>query len=385
MRPRGTILLFLALFATTVLFGMAAWAQDETGTPDTAHALLPRFFQITDWETRSRLPSTIASGLTDRTEFAVATLKQYTGAMGTATSIPRLGLSPLEWPVVFAGERISPRRLRQEIEQRMRDAGVAFRELIAFEGAIFVDSIARSIADGNPVLLNAPDAPILYGYDRREPDTWWWMQSGPKSEILLESERQARFVYWADDPASNIAWSVTGIAPDESPADLEEAEFEFLAIISRSVQGDAAVGLRPYPLSVRAFHDSLAAAATLPMLRADAPETDPLGIRRAIDARNQVTSLLETLTLRMVDTTISQPLRLALYFYHNSIESLKRVESFLYEGNPESTTIDRCRANWSNDVRRPQAADAAGSILEWERQAAEQVSLALAGRRPRHR
>ncbi|MEW5875665.1 MAG: hypothetical protein AB1752_10840 [Candidatus Zixiibacteriota bacterium] len=385
MRPRGTISISLALIAMTLFLGMPALAQDVSGTPDTAQLPLPRFFQIPDWEARSRLPEATASGLRDRAEFAVAALKQYSGAMGTAGATPRLGLSPLEWPVVFAGERISPRRLRREIEQGMRDAGVAFREIIAFEGAISADSIARSIADGHPVLLNAPDAPILYGYDRREPDTWWWMQSGSQSEILLESERQARFVYWADDPASNIAWSVTGVAPEESPMELEESEFQFLAVIDRSVQGDATVGLRPYPLSVRAFHDSLASAAEMPALRADAPETDPLGIRRAIDARSQVSSLLETLTLRMVDTTISQPLRLALYFYHNSIESLKKLESFLYEGNPESTLVERCRNNWSNDVRRPQAADAAGSILEWERQAAEQVSLALAARNPRRR
>jgi hypothetical protein len=165
----------------------------------------------------------------------------------------------------------------------------------------------------------------------------------------------------------------------------EEAEFAYLATIDRSVQGDASIGLRGYPFSVRAFRDSVAAATRFPVLKEPVAETDPIGIRRALSARRQLSGVLESLSLRVVDTTVSRPLRLALYFYHNSTQSLERVETLLYQGVEESSLIDRVRGNWQDGMLRPQAANALNDALEWERQAAEQIALALASHNPRKR
>lgn len=361
---------------------VAALICAAVGLAERAPGGVPRFTIIPNWESRSQPPDASVEGAGGPMGYAVLSLAQYTGALSFTGGILSGNLSPLEWPPVFAGDRMSPRRLRAEAESRMAHAGVSFRELVVLERRAVRDSIMQVIAAGHPVLLNTPEAPVLYGYDSREPDLWWWVQMGPTREIVFESERTVRFVYWSDDPASNVMWEITGRDSIMRTPSREESGYEFLSVIDRSVRGDPAIGLRPYPLSIRAFRDSLTVTSQMPALASSAPATDPLGVRRVATQRARVTALLEGLALQVTDTSVSQPLRLALYYYHNGIQTLGRLDSALYQGGAEIALLDRCRENWGSELRRARAAAITGEFLDWERQAAEQIALALAARKP---
>ena len=337
---------------------------------------LPPFAQLDLWEPRSARDSA-ADAPSDRTARSIERLCRYYGIAFDFTSPLTASLSPLEWPAVFTGQKPNPRRQRIEIEKLLTQNSLRFQPLITVEPGDLADVIARAIADGAPVLLNAPGAPIVYGFDRRETDPWWLVQWRERREIVYESERMKTLVWWTDDPAANLAWAMTGPDSGSASSKLRPDDNAWLPTVNASVTGNERDGVNPYPLSIRGFRDKLASAASMPELLAPIDSTDPFGLRRARAARDYTVDIIERLTAMAVDTALSRPLRLALYFYHNATQSLDRLDSLLYDASTGNDVLPRSRANWANPGRKDQGAAALMQMLEWEKQASQQVAIAL--------
>lgn len=353
---------------------------------DSLTSAIPRFWTIEAWSQRVSPAPTTPGAMSDPAGIAVRALCQFYGLPFDRQSIIASSPSPLAWPRVFAGMQSDPLFVKTRFEQLAQYNTLAIREIVVLDVKHLADSLMSEVSDDFPVVLNHPEWPVLFGYDTREPDSWWMVYRGGRREILFDSERREDYTYWADNPAANLAWAVTGRDTQRTAhltMDTEANAYRLLETIHRSVQGDRENGIVPYPLSLRTIRDSLASSTTLPELSKPTVPGDPLGIRRALQARQFVVSQLERLSMQVVDTLESQPLRLALYFYHNSVESFNRLDSLLY-GHPHATLPpDRLAEYWSDQTRRTQAVEAMTDILEWEKQAAEQIEVVVTRRSPR--
>jgi hypothetical protein len=308
---------------------------------------------------------------------SVERLCRYYGVAFDVTSPLTASLSPLEWPMVFADEKPNPKRQRIEIENLLTQNSLRYQLLSTAEPRELADVIARAVADGAPVLLNAPEAPTIYGFDRREADSWWLVQWRERREIVYESERLKMLVWWTDDPAANLAWAVIGPDSNSASSQSKPDEFAWLQTLNASVAGNERAGVSPYPLSIRGIREKLAATTTMPELLAPIDSTDPAGLRWARSARDYTVDIVERLTATAVDTALSQPLRLALYFYHNATQSLDRLDSLLYDASTSNDVVHRCQANWANAGRKDKGVVALTQLLEWEKRALQQVTAAL--------
>jgi len=359
-----------------VLSDNLAHAVQPLGPPSP----LPSFYLIENWETMTQLPARTDSTPLDPMIPAVDRLCRYYGLSFDLRSPLLAKASPLEWPRVFADQQqINPRRLKTEIETLMTRNGLAFRELVTLENDDTADSIVRAVSFGEPVLLNVPEAAILYGYDRREPDPWWWVQYPRRTEIMFESERVQSLMYWADDAASNLAWAVTGIDSTVTFRGNRDRErgYDWLRTILASVRSDPSRGIKPYPLSLRAFRDRVAGSAEVPKLAEPVYPPDPLGIRRARRVREQVVETLEWLSQTTTDTLETEPLRLALYYYHNAVQALDQLDTLLYSAQPGPIKPATYQTNWKYDVRKVEIVRRIDELLEWEKQAAGEIGEAV--------
>ncbi|MBI5867362.1 MAG: hypothetical protein HZB43_03600 [candidate division Zixibacteria bacterium] len=337
----------------------------------------PTFAQIDQWETRSARIA-ITDAPVGHIARSVERLCRYFGIGFDITSPLLSSLSPHEWPMVFAEQRPNSKRQRIEIEKLLHRNSLRFETLSTAEPKDLSDVMARAVAGGAPVLLNAPAAPIIYGYDRREADPWWLVQWREQREIVYESERIRTLVWWTDDPTANLGWAIHG--PDSSflSSKMQVDDYGWLRTVTASVTGNEKEGVTPYPLSIRGVREKLNASAELPPLLPPVDSLDPLGIRRARSNRDYTVGVVERLTALAVDTSLSQPLRLALYFFHNATQSLDRLDTLMYDAMRRADVMDRVRANWANPTRKGQGVETLTQLLESEKQAVQQVGIALA-------
>jgi hypothetical protein len=378
----------LALMPATI--AATRGVNPETKTTARTTSTLPRFSSIREWEDLVKSKATAQYQRNEaippfpygayRPAATVAGLCWFFHLPFSPGSVWIADRSPLAWPAVFHAPATNPRRQRIEIASLLSTNRLAYRELTALEPAQIADSITTAIAAGTPVLLNAPGAPVVFGYDRREPDPWWWVSVGAQTQLILESERLARFVYWDDDPAASVLWVVSGVDSTKQSVPGDRAnDYEFLRRIAISARGDPDNGVTPYPLSIRDFRDYLEASeiVALPSTAADA--TDPLGIRRATAAREHLLSALERLAQAETDTNVSAPLRLAQYYGHSALEVLHQLADSLY-GDPTSGGTNTPRADWTDVKPRQAAARRLIDLLRSEKQAVEQIDRALTAR-----
>ena len=358
----------------------SAAAQDSTRTA----TRVPSFWTLEGWpqELRSLPPRT--SRHMSRLGVAVAALCGFYQIPFDDKSPIATSPSPMAWPRVFANDSVNPLRLKVSFERLAAGNGLEYREMIVFDPKEAGDSIASALMGGDPVLLNAPDWPIVYGYDRREADPWWWIQHGRLSEILFDSERRDTYSYWSDNPASNLAWAITG--PDTTfsavEVDREKNSYAWLKTVNASVAGDPANGIAPYPLSIRAFRGLLENEDAVPALAEPVDDSDPLGVRRVREARLYAVELLQWLTQMSVDTTQTNALRLTLYYYHNSLQAIDQLDSLFYGGAITAVSPMTYRDVWEREALRSEAVQTLNDLLEWEKQAAEQIALIVALREP---
>jgi len=384
----SVLLCLLALMPATI--AAARGVSPEAKTTARTTSTLPRFSSIRGWEDLVKSETTAKYERNEtippfpygayRPAATVAGLCRFFHLPFSPGSVWIADRSPLAWPAVFHAPATNPRRQRVEIASLLSANRLAYRELTALEPAQIADSITTAVAAGTPVLLNAPGAPVVFGYDHREPDPWWWVSVGTQTQLILESERLARFVYWDDDPAASVLWVVSGVDSTRQSAPGDRAnDYEFLRRIAISARGDPDNGVTPYPLSIRDFRDYLEASeiVALPPTATDA--TDPLGIRRATAAREQLLSALERSARVEIDTSISAPLRLAQYYGHSALEVLHQLADSLY-GNPISGGANTPRTDWTDAKPRQAAARMLTDLLRWEKQAVEQIDRVLAAR-----
>lgn len=373
--PFASLIIIVMGFSSGTLPAAVAYAAQPVGPPSP----LPAFYLIETWESMTRQAANSDNTTVDPVVTAVDRLCRFYDMTLDPRSPMLADPSPLEWPRVFADEAVNPRRLQTYIEALMAKNGLKFRELVTLENGDAADSMMRAISVGDPVLLNVPEAAIVYGYDRREPDAWWWIQRPQKTEIMYESERVQSLMYWADDPASNLAWAVTGTDSTwtfQSSGD-RKAAYDWLRTVLASVQDDPAHGIKPYPLSLRALRDRVTTSVEAPKLAEPVNQSDPLGVRRARTARLHLIELLEWLSQMPTDTLETEPLRLALYYYHNAVQSLDQLDTLLYDAQSGPVSPSTCQANWRYDVRKGEIVRRIDELLEWEKQAAGEIGEAV--------
>ncbi|HSH00616.1 MAG TPA: hypothetical protein VLB27_11220 [candidate division Zixibacteria bacterium] len=351
-------------------------SMPETATDSSSAAFAPPLFHtIQNWEI-SQAGVTVTHG---HLSASAASLAAYLDRPFSPDAVTASQLSPLEWPRVFADERTGARRLRADCEALLTELGLSFRPVVVPDASDVPDSLTAALAADHPVVLNAPSLPVFYGYDRREPDTWWYFTESGENASLFESERVERFVLWDDDPAADLFWVITG--PAAAPSGLPNAvadDYAFLRKIQQSVAGEPAAGIVPYPLSLRHLKDRFEQTDSLPGLTPPINRSDPIGIIAARAARADVEETLERLIPHALDTTLSAPLRLSLYFYHNSVALLDSMQTEFY-GNGDNT-ITSLKRNWADAAKRRRGAGWLQDILRFERDALDALNRALAAR-----
>ena len=349
----------------------------RAGTTGSVPGALPPFFLIDGWEaTAVQAEHTSAQ---EPLSYAVERLCRLYHTQFDPKSIMRENRSPLEWPDVFGHDLPNATRQRIELRALLDANGLVYRELIPLDltARALADSIAASIASDHPALLNAADAPVVYGYDRRELDQWWWFDLAGAPEIVLESERKVRFTVWSDDPAAGVAWIVTG-AGDFYPRNPDSLDWTFLGRLNASVQGLAEEGIEAYPLTLRRFRDMLAATDSMLSLKSPEAIDDPLGILRARAARNSLVNILQGVASRSRDSGQSEPMRLAEYHMHGAIATLSELASLLYGTPPKVIAIETPLMNSSNLQVKTRVLQLMTDLLKSEKLAMESLSSAVA-------
>jgi hypothetical protein len=382
---RWPTLLFVAAMLLPCLTGPVA-GQTGQRAPDsrvlgdttTSVRLLP-FHTIDAWAALTDKRS-VASASDSRDRLARA-LGQFFGAPVSNFILSGVSLSPLEWPAVLAGQEVNPRRQRLEMRLLMSEMGIQYREVVPLDipAAALADTIASAIAEDSPIVTNTPRLSVIYGYDRREPDTWWRVDCGGATEIVLESERMGQLILWNDDPAAGVMWIVTGregLSLDEPRPDLSVwARLHTIAASVRGVPGD---GIRAYPLSLRDLREQFSASDSTLSLSDPIDSTDPLGIRGARGARENVVSALNELTQVTIDTTQTRSLKLAQYHFSNSIRSLNEMDTLLYGEGPGNGVWAEFLIRSRQTSIKGKAAALITDILESEKQASEAIDRVLA-------
>ncbi|MBI3661780.1 MAG: hypothetical protein HY234_01840 [Acidobacteria bacterium] len=309
-------------------------AGPVSGSYDPAASSPPRFYQLPGWESLLEDPVP-TSDAGSPASLSVARVCRYFHVAYEAAAARSASSSPLAWPVVFADEAANPRSQRQDIASQLTACGLAFREITPLDlkqPREMADSLVNALIAGNPIVCNVTSAPIIYGYDRREPDPWWLVVGSKGTEVILESERQGRLMMGGDDPATGSVWIVSGTSVHVSTTlEVRQRDYDVLRRISRSVRGDPATGLEPYPLTLRALRDRLAQTDSLPRLAEPIVPTDPIGAIRAAAARDELNWTLERIMPSTRDTALQVTLRLAQYFCHNSAEKLHELADLMYD------------------------------------------------------
>lgn len=371
-----------ALLAASALLSPAS-AQPPANRPKagdsssvTAHPL-PLFHQIPGWGEAGRVAQPQMDGAP--LEYAIDRLCQFYGSVFDARTMIQCSRSPLEWPRVLARQFPDATRQRLEARALLEANALAFREIAPMDlrASALADSVATAVAHDHPVLFNSPDAALVYGYDRREPDHWWWVDRAVAPEIVLESERAARFTLWTDDPAAGVTWIVPGSTGNISPRS-DSAQWEFLRTVTLSVAGRAEEGVQPYPLSLRDFREMLASADSLPALAEPVSSSDPLGVRKARAAREYLLRILEETEFKQKDSIVVESIRLSKYHLHTALASLDGIASALYGSSTSDNALDSLRSNWQAIKPRRVALDHMTEVLKAEKAALEELTRAVA-------
>jgi hypothetical protein len=214
---------------------------------------------------------------------------------------------------------------------------------------------------------------MLFGYDYREPDPFWYMQRfSPRGEIEISTRSQWRRQWWLweAEPTSVILLKITGpVTAPTAPSDPEE----IMAKLLTTAKTDTATGVTSHIRPILRMIDSLSQATATPQI-VNPPENpqDPLGFRRAEIQRRRLAELLEGLAPQARDTETQQNLRLAIYSANKAASEFAAAQRALYTdaespvpGDSVSviTTITR---RWVE--HRLEAADFLSEVLRWERQ-----------------
>ena len=286
--------------------------------------------------------------------------------------------SPLEWPEVYTPTHPDPRRQRLETAALLAANGIRAREVAAVEPAATAESLCTAVAAGRPILLNAPGLPIVYGFDRRERDAWWWVSTGDSDQIVFESERMAQLVYWNDDPTAGVFWIIDGSQSINKTRDAMASDTAYLRTVALSVLGNPDEGVPPYPLSIRAMRDRFADIASPLALPQMAAASDPWGFYRAAQARESLCAVLQRRERATSDTASASHLRLAQYYFHHALQNLEATAMSLYGPPSGGVTMPVSWKSRSADAKnRTAAAAALTDLLRWEKQALDEIGQTL--------
>jgi len=376
------VVVFVFVLAITGLAGLVETALSQpigsagSDTSEARRGSRPQFYLVNGWEATVAQAEHTSTG--EPLPYSVERLCKLHNIQFDPRTVWRENRSLFAWPQVLSSDVPNATRQRTEARALFDANGLSYRELIPLDlspGAL-ADSLATSVANNEPVLINAPQAPIVYGYDRREPDHWWWFDLGGIPEIELESERTSQFTMWSDDPAAGVAWIVSG-AVDYFAQDPDSVDWAFLTRLNASVQGIPEQGIDPYPLSLRRFRDMLASTDSLPLSEVARNSDDPLGILRAKSARERVVEVLQTVSGRVTDSAQSGPLRLTEYHLHGAVATLQELADLVYgesvgseDGLGRTVKIDNLQV-------RTRALQLVTELLKSEKLATESLAVAL--------
>jgi len=281
--------------------------------------------------------------------------------------------NPLSIPNPFDLSVGRSAELLDRITSRLRQYGIAFDISYPADFPEAEEVIARHISTGFPVLALHPHPIMLFGYDYREPDPFWYIQRfSPRGEIEISTRSQWRRQWWLweAEPTSVILLEITGPATaTTAPSDPKEIMTKLLT----NAKTDTATGVTSYIRPILRMIDSLSQAPATPQI-VNPPEDpqDPLGLHRAEVQHTRLVEYLETLAPRVRETATQQNLRLAVYSASKAAAEFAAARRALYTDEKNAASADSASViatiarRWVE--HRLEAADHLSEALRWERQ-----------------
>lgn len=232
---------------------------------------------------------------------------------------------------------------------------------------------ATQISNGYPVIAIHPRPYLLFGYDYREPDPYWYaarFTPADRVEITTRSAWRADWWLWEPDPSSVILMEITGL--DSTGITPVPPKVVFTNLLA-SAKTDTAAGAVSYIRPILQMIDSLSEATAPPnIIHPPEDDADPLYLHRAEMQRLQLHKYLESLGPRARNAEVQQNLRLAMYSASKAADEFAATRRDLYgEGLPAAaadttTVLEQIHRRWVE--HHLDAADHLTEVVRWDRQ-----------------
>jgi len=345
-----------------------------------------RFFILDGFLNQPESPDT-GSGIDDPFAAAARALANFYSIPASPADKFAWLVDPLRVPNPFESPANRSADLFARAMSRLAQTGISSTISYPADFAEAEESAAQAIVAGHPVLALHPRPILLFGYDYREPDPFWYiLRFSPTgaSEITTRSQWRADWWLWEADPASvtliEIAGRDTTTLTTPAPEDVLEK-------VLAAAKTDTALGVTSYIRPILQLQDTLAKALTPPaMLNASNDPRDPLYLLQVSAQRAQFQDYLKSLLPLARDSTVAQSLRLSIYSAGKAAEAYAFAARELYGdsasvGAADSATIaESIAARWVE--HRLGAAKGLAEAVGWERQMLTAIKDLTAMKKP---
>ena len=272
---------------------------------------------------------------------------------------------------------------------RLRQYGISFDISSPADFTEAEQSVAKQISRGHPVVAIHPHPYVLFGYDYREPDPFWYItrfSPDGRTEIITRSAWRADWWLWEPDPTSVILL----VIDEQDSVKIEPLPpQEVFANLLSAAKTDTATGIVSYIRPILRMIDSLAEAITPPeIIQPPEDNTDPLYLRRAEIQRLRLHEYFKSLTPRARNSEVQQNLRLATYSASKAAGEFAAARLDMYGDDPTPAAadtisiIERINQRWLE--HHLDAADHLTEVIRWERQMLAALRDIVAEDRPFH-
>ncbi len=347
-----------------------------------------RFFFIEQFFTP---PKTLAEGVHyhDPAWAAARFLAGYDAEENSGTAIGSFTRDPdpLRIPNPFAPPGGRSINLSQRMTNCLERFGFSYEITYPEDFSSAAQIAARQISRGFPVIALHPRPYVLFGFDYRETEPFWFVvrfSPADNIELITRSNWRSEWWLWEPDPRSVTLISVTG---RNSAAKVPDQPAVVIAKLLESARTDSTSGRVSYIKPILQMIDSLTEAPEMPRIVVPPEDSaDPLYFRRAQTQRLELQTYLESLASRVQDTQVQQNLRLAMYSAGKAADEFAAAGQALYgepadpaPANPQ-TVLENIQRRWVE--QHLNAADHLSEVVRWDHQTLASLKDVLAADKP---